>query len=613
MAILDKQGLQHYANKMCNADNRKVGSKSLPTALNDIDTAIDGFKTLFETEYGTPVNMELENNENIFSVGTGTNVDKRSEVENGFTDVELSGNSLVNCVLIDKLYEDSNYLEFENSPVITEGNITLKSRQFNHVRFCPKIECGVIKPNTKYTLIFNVTSNNLTGRTNLTHTNTDTLISAFPFTNTIQPKQTGIFKYVLTSKEDIGSCNTLLRTIVWNDCNTKGETITFSLMILEGDWTNKPIPQYFEGLKSIGEKADGNHKISILSRSKNLFNINAFEFNKKLNDDGIVVDGTSTQAVSKLQRIKSNTKYIYKINHIGTEANPYNGTRIFYYDSNGNFIDKKWMATGTTSKGTVIATPSNAYWFRYYISVNGGSADTTLESLQTSQLEEGDSVADFSYYKEDKKEISLNEPLRGLPNGVKDTIEKVNGEWKIVRRCGEVVMDDSLSYNNHSNDNANFDEYKIFGFPVNNIKQSSSISDKFPQTANDRIVCTSGIVYIRFSKTKEINTLEKCQQWFKNNPTKVIYELETPIIEDISPITLQCWKNGTISIDEILPVETTHTVALNKSAQIQKNIEELTTLRNRVKALEEQYDKTALNQAYEVDLLRLDMQLDNII
>ena len=103
------------------------------------------------------------------------------------------------------------------------------------------------------------------------------------------------------------------------------------------------------------------------------------------------------------------------------------------------------------------------------------------------------------------------------------------------------------------------------------------------------------------------------KEWLSQNPTKVIYELVTPIIEDISPVTLQCWKNGTISIDEILPVETTHTVALNKSAQIQKNIEELSILRNRVKALEEQYDKTALNQAYEVELLRLDMQLDNII
>ena len=103
------------------------------------------------------------------------------------------------------------------------------------------------------------------------------------------------------------------------------------------------------------------------------------------------------------------------------------------------------------------------------------------------------------------------------------------------------------------------------------------------------------------------------KQWLSQNPTKVIYELETPIIENISPVTLQCWKNGTISIDEVLPVESTHTVALNKSAQIQKNIEELSILRNRIEALEKQYNNSTLNQAYELELLRLDMQLDNII
>ena len=98
MAILDKQGLQHYANKMCNADNRKVGSKSLPTALNDIDTAIDGFKTLFESEYGTPINMELTNNQNMFTVGTNTDIDKKDDVENSFTDLKIGGNTLVNLM-----------------------------------------------------------------------------------------------------------------------------------------------------------------------------------------------------------------------------------------------------------------------------------------------------------------------------------------------------------------------------------------------------------------------------------------------------------------------------------------------------------------------------------
>ena len=30
--------------------------------------------------------------------------------------------------------------------------------------------------------------------------------------------------------------------------------------------------------------------------------------------------------------------------------------------------------------------------------------------------------------KYDSKIIELNDPLRGLPNGIKDTIEKINGE-----------------------------------------------------------------------------------------------------------------------------------------------------------------------------------------
>ena len=94
--LINNAGVQHYANKMVLAENRKVGSKSLPTALNDIDNLIDEMKTNFDAEYGSALDMKLENNENVFSVGTGTNVDKRSEVENSFTDVELSGNSLIN-------------------------------------------------------------------------------------------------------------------------------------------------------------------------------------------------------------------------------------------------------------------------------------------------------------------------------------------------------------------------------------------------------------------------------------------------------------------------------------------------------------------------------------
>lgn len=214
--ILDKQGLQHYANKMCNADNRKVGSKSLPTALNEIDTAIDGFKTLFETEYGTPINMELTNNQNIFTVGTSTDIDKKDDVENSFTDLTLNGNSLVNCIKKGAFSNSSNFTAFENNPIVKGEKITLTSRgSTNQTRISLKPDQGIIKPNTKYTFIFNIFENTLSGRMYLTYTNNNAIdVSYFPYQNFIEGKSTGQFKYVLTSTSDVSNVNCLFRTMI---------------------------------------------------------------------------------------------------------------------------------------------------------------------------------------------------------------------------------------------------------------------------------------------------------------------------------------------------------------------------------------------------------------
>ena len=100
--LINKESTQHYANKMVLAENRKVGSKSLPPALSEIDALIDEMKTYFDAEYSSALDMKLENNKNAFNVGTGIDTDKRSEIENSFTDVELSGNSLANICPLGK-------------------------------------------------------------------------------------------------------------------------------------------------------------------------------------------------------------------------------------------------------------------------------------------------------------------------------------------------------------------------------------------------------------------------------------------------------------------------------------------------------------------------------
>ena len=611
--ILDKQGLQHYANKMCNADNRKVGSKSLPTALNEIDIAIDGFKTLFETEYGAPVNMELENNENVFSIGTGTNIDKKDDVENSFTDIELSGNSLV--AIFNLSYTTTNEVTTSYYHIGTyEPNLQLKDDVYY-----------TLLPMNPLEYVYSVALYN----------KIDGEFGIGGLKNSNKPL---LFKKNINITTDI-----LFRIYLHGNNTTIPAKTTFNFLVLEGDWTNKPIPQYFEGMKSVGEKEDGNHKISILSRGKNLFDTNLLYGAEILSKDlsSFIFQGWASHSISNSdvkKLFKPNTTYTIKakakiIKKVGTvPVFDYDVGGMFYHaemtpNHFGRFRSKTMYNLGDEAiLETTFTTPNclDKYKLRLYSNryADENVAQYDIVEFSEIQLEESTTSSEFESYKSDKKEISLNEPLRGLPNGIKDTIEKVNGEWKIVRRCGEVVLDGSEYWSKYTPNETS----SCFGHVIDDIATKyqyglvcdrfASAKDYYPNSVTDEGINQHGnkVLLIRINHSRlSSQDVAGFKQWLSQNPTKVIYELETPIIENISPVTLQCWKNGTISIDEVLPVESTHTVALNKSAQIQKNIEELSILKNRIETLEKQYNNSTLNQAYELELLRLDMQLDNII
>lgn len=621
--ILDKQGLQHYANKMCNADNRKVGSKSLPAALNEIDTAIDGFKTLFETEYGTPVNMELENNENIFSIGTGTNINKKDDVENSFTDIELSGNSLVNLyiktvpVAIQGIMTNNN-----DTYTITRGE---SSTSTTYLQF--ELNSSLFKANTTYTVILTGYSTSSTNSDLCFYDRNNAKDICRIRSSTLKNNSIGVFNFV-----DYNSKR--LQFLVYAESVTNASvSCNSNILILEGDWTNKTIPQYFEGLKSIGEKEDGNHKIEILSQNKNLFNYEEYykycpstkTDNKTiLSHSGDLRPGNHDIFFSSPMKVtlKPNTTYTFCLFNLKDSKQVLNCEGCLSTAKSELRLKVEIGQIGYK----VFTTNSINYKDGVSFKINTSAGEKARYKIMI--IEGNIMPSDYIHYDSDKKEILLNEPLRGLPNGVKDSVEKVNGEWKIIRRCKEAIL--TKDYN-ITTAPSYINGVPRFGIDINDLKNLDNVDynrnniqcDSIPLGyVNGVLSGQFGIFQHNNSKSIHIylpiekmptNTVNGFKQWLQTNPTKVIYELATPIIEDISPVILQCWKNGTISIDEVLPVETTHTVALNKSAQIQKNIEELTILRNRVKALEEQYDKTALNQAYEVELLKLDMQLDNII
>ena len=640
--LINNAGVQHYANKMVLAENRKVGSKSLPTALNDIDNLIDEMKTHFDAEYGSALDMKLNNNENIFSVGTGIDIDKRSEVENSFTDVELSGNSVVN--LADE-WKD----------------VTNETISFYYGAERCICKTSKLKNNTYYTLIANykINLNNTTAydTMELGLSNSKNSVTSHPSkgeTNYAFNVKDGlnVIKFNLSDYKHDEYTYFNVRPIRRGTAPVEGESVTLScsdLILLEGDWTNKPIPQYFQGLKSIGEKDDGNHKISISSVSKNLFEPTVSQKSSSITADtqySIENNGYSISISSSVNRpttetashihfgevkLKIGETYVVSADKMIKDTNTATPQiRIAYWDKQNNRYVTIGYLTNHTSVFTFTVESGKEYvalglYSHGALLTNGQTVKATYEGVRL--YLKSTSNTSYEPHKSDKKEISLNEPLRGLPNGIRDTIEKVNGEWKIVRRCGEVVLDGNRTWtiwsNNTDGQNLTYNAY-VYSADLDITKKTTSdsnlnvINDKvtnhyrsFIDRTGESIIVASSIIHLSILRTKlETQDTTGLKKWLSQNPTKVIYELATPIIEDVSPITLQCWKNGTISIDEVLPVETTHTVALNKPAQIKRNIEELTVLRKRVQALEDFYDQIALEQAHQLSLINHSIELD---
>lgn len=587
--LINNAGVQHYANKMCDANNRKVGSKSLPTALSDIDNLIDEMKTQFDAEYGSVLDVKLNNNENIFSVGTGTSIDKRSEVENSFTDIELSGNSLVNLAIPSS--SSKRFYKSDRRYILGKSTINL------------------FKSNTTYTVFFEVSNLVLDDVVSV-----DIQAEHVRFNNhgsqLCKVTSNGFYKGTFST----GTLdNTSLASFVlkgtsaqWDDAQSETMEITLSkVVVLEGDWTNKPVPQYFEGLKSIGEKEDGNHKISISSTGKNLCPYNNAEF--QANETRPWIDMLGVEGIYG-------------------GSNVANITRTWFY-----LLEGKYKLSYKTENCIIQVIDKNENILNLNNKFKGGYVCIRIKSNTTSgtysvkdlQIELSETQTHYEPYKEDKKEILLNEPLRSVGD-TKDTIEKINGEWKIVRRCGCLTLNGSEQWNTPLDGNVKDGNTKLFaksqGFESLDNTSINIISDKFPSYNADFVWSNDlegisankyGTLHLRIntSKLSEI-TSNELKNWLAQNPVKCVYKLVTPIIEDISPVTLQCWNNGTISIDEVLPMETTHTVALNKPAQIKRNIEELTALRKRVEALEDFYDKVALEQSHQLSLISHSIELD---
>lgn len=488
MGFLNSDSLPYLVEKLTDGANIKIAGNNkgdrVSTVVSKIsEKAKDVTKATFQ---------KVTNTSTTFRTGTG-NVDVSATMEEGFSNIGIKGNTLVN--IIDS-WSNKNKSWLIND--VENKTLTITAtpeKDTNHQNLV--LGSALFKPSTVYTVFFIVLENTLDNVFCYLDHYKDYASANYV---TLSSKEVGLIKRKFTTKSDLSAINSKYNFYVSGAC-TKGYIKLTYPAILEGDWSNKEIPEYFTGLKSVGE------------------------------------ENTS---------IDTNKKNGSKIEIIST-------------GNIGNMQD------------TVSNTPHNS----------------------------------------NKAKILLDEPLRKINDTVFDEFLE---DGTLIRRCGEVVLDGSENWKAYSGTDSDEKTWKRFGILLPDVvntyhlDSSKSICDSLLYDYNDdKQDCEYTLSYknLYIYKHSFDGNVTKFKQWLNANPITLVYKLDTPIITKLTPLQVRLYKQGHLSLNTI-PTESTHTVLLNKSAQIENSVEEVKSLDKRVENLEGIYDDVILDTSRKFSLLEFD-------
>ncbi|MGM8331879.1 BppU family phage baseplate upper protein [Clostridium perfringens] len=394
-----------------------------------------------------------------------------------------------------------------------------------------------LKENTKYTVIWEIEDKN---------DDMPYFIEISNFENKGQIKSTSKNKGIGIINTTTGSLSKL--TCYYISSQVGGGRIK-NVMVLEGDWTNKEIPSFFEGLKSFGEveKVEDKYKISILSTGKNFIKppsknvvipLSSNSPKVTITTDGsYILDGSSTigggrhsfKGLIPTIMLKKRKKY-----------------RLSGIDSNDAIL---WISK-VSDNSVLFSNKSDVYTSDEDVEVFFGinyTVTTYNNRLIKPQLEESEVVTQYEQYKEDKKDILIKEPVRKS-----DYLYEDNGQVKVNRESGQhtftgnenIILDNSL----------NTDKTLFFYCPIENVSPKGVYHGycntiPFYQTnkrgeiyTNKSEGCFAGDginkniqFFIDKSKLTTPN-VEGFKAWLKANPTTVVYQLDTPTVEVVDGV-----------------------------------------------------------------------------
>ena len=459
---------------------------------------------------------------------------------------KVSGNTLHN-LLNKPLYEGIKYYDDQENfkaTVVNDYHVIEVLNDCDVLYDLTTSDLDLVKPNTQYTFIVEVKENTCSGafrcNTNLKYVFTNGGVQSY--IGFSEAKTCGLFKYTYTSEP-----NPTINNIPIKIAGCKaGEILKYKLVILEGNKTELDIP-YFKGIKSVGEN---DNKVRLVANSNNLFNPNNYT---ECGGSGLA---TSSEAFIKpttigdtrhrwiCVKLPINKTYTVTLDKRRTTPNGWS-TVIIESDCDSIVANaiyyKLHLGVHDTSKVSVHTFTTTKPYVFIHVGHGTGWEEYKSDIFNSLRIELGDTQTTYEPYKEYLKTLTLKQPLRGLPNGVCDTIEGS----KVIRRIKKVVFNGSEDWRINSSESTDTSRFILSledAKPNAGIRDDNLICDSFAIEngfSTNRESCFINNVgtfsiYIKNSKLVQTN-IQQFKTWLSNNPVVLFYELSAPIIEPIEP------------------------------------------------------------------------------
>lgn len=346
---------------------------------------------------------------------------------------------------------------------------------------------------------------------------------------------------------------------------TNGRLRIINFSIYEGEHEFNSTQEYITGIDGVGE--DGYIKLSSCSR-------NMFNHNLPVASDKIEVLGENEYKTSvewqKIQHfpLSTNRKF-YMSAELKTDIYDFHirANNIMRIDYNrGSVVPNSempqidevnidFLPTEYTKFNTgLMYIPGNLYENVNVLMINANTEGSNLyaKNLMLQEvMTEDDIVHEYEPYIGSEINIKVNSSLHGLPNGTRDSIEIVDGDYAIVRRCKKVKLGSYLNWEKVDIESSSITRFRTS--VITNVKAQRSIIKSnfvpFKELQDDLVhpgifiedLMSGTTTYICVDIPNSIfndesPTAEQFGVYLNDRDYRIIVELKNPVIEKLDNV-----------------------------------------------------------------------------